>query len=192
MVTIKIYICFAVFLILSVTTSAQNKTVPFVQLDCLSEFTNYNSVKNSELIDTVQEVKSRTSYFTMNISYPKVLSLGFGYQCSDEWSYVAQVSIVNSEQEAFPGIGLSISRFISNAFPFNNISVHPTILIFQKGEHSYLAGLYGFSCEIGFGNESIDKSGLHFLWSVGGIIILVKKDKPLYYPCIRLGFNWNF
>jgi hypothetical protein len=52
--------------------------------------------------------------------------------------------------------------------------------------------LYFWACSLGIGNESIEKSEFNFSWSIGGIISVVKKDKPLYSPGLKLGINWNF
>ena len=163
---------------------------------------NYRSFDSDECnvnykpttIDTIQEADRRKYYLSFNLGFIEGLGLGFGYQSSDIWSFTGKISFINRDNQflALNGIGMRIARFITTSLPFNNINVQPTVMLFEKKRYSYLFGIQGYSFEIGIGNESIKKSELNFAWSIGGILSVVKKRRPLYSPSLKLGINWNF
>ena len=127
----------------------------------------------------------------------EVVSMGFGYQYSDEWDFSVKTVgvIVPGKAFLFPnsalGMGLRIAKYFPKYLLFNNVSIQPTIILMASREGLPRYGLNGSSLEISFGNESLKSSYLNIFWSIGAIVSTLKKEKPLYSPSLKLGVNWN-
>ena len=159
----------------------------------LRECSSFNYYK-SIIIDTTNEMGSRKYFLSFNLGFLEAIGMGLGYQYSNSWGFTGKISVQNREQNvlAVSGIAVRIARYFTTALIFNNISLQPTVILFNKENQKYKLGMKGFSFEAGIGNESIKSSELNFFWSVGGIISVVRKEKPLFSPSLKLGLNWNF
>lgn len=159
----------------------------------LNERNDYYLDSTSTNIENSLNVDRKKYNLHLNIGFPELIGLGFGYQNSDEWSYVFNLAVINKggEGSLISGTGIRFARFFSTNLPFNNIYVQPTVILLKGKRHFYRFGPLGLSFEAGIGSDSIKKSGLGFFWSLGGVVYIIDEDKPFFSPSFKLGLKLN-
>ncbi len=153
---------------------------------------------SSNGINGSEKIQRRTVFTSLTSGFIEFLCYSVGYQMSDDWSVAPGVNIIIAGNHyVTPEVGfcLAVSWYldISNKYVFiNNVTVKPTIVWQTFNQYVPRFGLNGSSLEVSIGYESIERHHINISWSAGYMVSVMKTEKPLYFPCFKLGLYWNF
>jgi len=161
-----------------------------------SSFTNNIEIENN----------FRGIYLFSSIGLIEIVSLGMGYQITDDFSFALKWSAtwIGSSAMLLPnsasGFGIKTSYHKPFLF-FNTASIDYIIyfnstLDWESKKQPWMLGyepfIKGHYFDVNVGRETINKSAFNFFWAIGVCISVAKEAHILYAPSVKIGLNYNF
>jgi len=185
-----IFLTTIIVLILVEVSLSQNNSLSLNRYD-------FNSIEQ----ENKNEKKVRNIFLFSSIGVLEIISVGIGYQITDNFSLSLKGSVTGFEGGAFnvpnstKGLGIKLTYYCPFIF-LNTISFEYTLHLDANfdylGRRIHKPSLKGSFFDFNIGKESINEAGFNFFWSVGFCINSVKYVQILYSPSIKIGLNFNF
>ncbi|MBX2977346.1 MAG: hypothetical protein KF721_14550 [Ignavibacteriaceae bacterium] len=158
----------------------------------LNNYSDRNSLTSNLEIDK----NIRGIFLFSSIGLIEVVSMGVGYQVTDNFSFALKGSAtwIGSSAMGFPnggrGIGIKLSYHTPFLF-FNNTNVEFIQYLATSFDDHINSISKGHYLDFNIGKENINESGFNFFWSMGICVIAVKEADILYGPSLKIGLNYN-
>ncbi|MFH1197186.1 MAG: hypothetical protein V1720_15925 [bacterium] len=146
--------------------------------------------------------KTREVFIYSSIGFLEILSVGVGYQATDNISIAVKASYSGVEGNPFPNFAVGLG--IKAAYHFNQIILFINKISFEYTAHIGSSLEYekmnidepfykGTLLEFNVGRENIHKSGFGIIWSAGiNMNRMVKYRDTVIVPSFKIGIFYNF
>lgn len=173
----------------------------FSQTNIYKDSSYCNDMNNFDL-----DTNRRSVFLFSSVGIIEVLSLGVGYQVTENFSLALKWSAtwIGSGAMILPngasGYGIKLSYhkpfLFCNSTSFEYILyLHSTLDWERKklyGRIDKIPTLKGHYFDFNIGRETINESGFKFFWAIGFCVSAAKEAHVLYAPSLKIGLNYNF
>jgi len=144
-----------------------------------------------------KENSMRGIFLFSSLGLIEVVSIGVGYQVTDNFSFSLKGSAtwIGSSAMGFPngGRGIGIKLSYHNPFLFfNNTNVEFIQYLATSFDDHINSISKGHYLDLNLGRETIDESGFNFFWAIGICVSAAKDANILFAPSLKIGYNFNF
>lgn len=172
----------------------------FSQTNFSKDSSYFNNMNNFDF-----NTNQRSVFLFSSIGLIEILSLGVGYQVTENFSLALKWSgtwIGSGEILPNSASGYGIKLSYHKPFLFFNSVTFGYIIYFKStldwesikqpwnlGYEPFIKGQY---FDLNIGRETINESGFNFFWAIGFSVSAAKEANILYVPSLKIGLNYDF